>query len=78
MEYILFVVGFAMLLWGADAVIRGATTVGRRLGAPEIAIGLTLVSIGTSLPELLVNVLASFAGNSEIAIGNVLGSNVAN
>ena len=78
MEYILFVVGFAMLLLGADAVIRGATTVGRRLGASEIAIGLTLVSIGTSLPELLVNVLASFAGNSEIAIGNVLGSNVAN
>jgi cation:H+ antiporter len=78
MEYVLFVAGFAMLLLGADAVVRGATTVARRLGASEVAIGLTLVSIGTSFPELLVNVFASFGGNSEIAIGNVLGSNVAN
>lgn len=78
MEYILFIVGFGLLLLGADAVVVGATSIARRLGAPEIVIGLTLVSIGTSFPELLVNVFASFGGNSEIAIGNVLGSNVAN
>lgn len=78
MEYVLFVVGFALLMVGGDAVIRGGTAVARKLGAPEIVIGLTLVSIGTSLPELLVNVLASFGGNSELAVGNVLGSNVAN
>lgn len=78
MDYVLFVVGFALLMFGGDAVIRGGTAVARKLGAPEIVIGLTLVSIGTSLPELLVNVIASFGGNSELAVGNVLGSNVAN
>jgi len=78
LEYLLFVVGFALLLIGGDAVLRGALTLARRTGASEIAIGLTLVSIGTSLPEMLVNVIASFGGHSQLAIGNILGSNIAN
>jgi cation:H+ antiporter len=78
MDYVFFALGFVLLLAGGEAVIRGGTAVARKLGTPEIVVGLTLVSIGTSLPELLVNLIASFNGNSELAVGNVLGSNVAN
>jgi len=78
MDILLLTLGFVLLLLGGEAVVRGGTAVARHLGAPEIVIGLTLVSIGTSLPELLVNLIASFNGNSELAVGNVLGSNVAN
>jgi cation:H+ antiporter len=67
-----------LLLAGGEVVIRGATVVARKFGAPEIVVGLTIVSVGTSLPELLVNIIASLNGNSELAVGNVLGSNVAN
>lgn len=59
-------------------LVEGASSIGKRLGWPPIIIGLTIVSFGTSLPELLVNIVASFSGSSELAIGNVLGSNVAN
>ena len=59
-------------------LVVGASSIGKRLNMPSIVIGLTIVSFGTSLPELLVNIFASFSGSSELAIGNVLGSNVAN
>lgn len=78
MVYVLFVVGFVVLIKGADLLVDGASSIGKRLGWPSIVIGLTIVSFGTSLPELLVNIFASFSGSSELAIGNVLGSNVAN
>ncbi len=78
MDFFLFVIGCVALLAGGDWVLRGALSVARRSGTSEIAIGLTLVSIGTSLPEMLVNVVASIGGHSQLAIGNVLGSNVAN
>jgi cation:H+ antiporter len=78
LDLILFVIGCAALLGGGETLLRGAMAVARRTGASEIAIGLTLVSVGTSLPEMLVNVFASFGGHSQLAIGNVLGSNVAN
>lgn len=78
MVYVLFVVGFVILIKGADLLVDGASSIGKRLNMPSIVIGLTIVSFGTSLPELLVNMFASFSGSSELAIGNVLGSNVAN
>lgn len=78
MVYVLFVVGFVVLIKGADLLVDGASSIGKRLKMPAIVIGLTIVSFGTSLPELLVNIFASFSGSSELAIGNVLGSNVAN
>ncbi|MCB0494643.1 MAG: calcium/sodium antiporter [Cyclobacteriaceae bacterium] len=78
MVYVLFVVGFVILIKGADMLVEGASSIGKRLGWPPIVIGLTIVSFGTSLPELLVNIFASFSGSSELAIGNVLGSNIAN
>lgn len=76
--YILFVLGFYLMIKGADILVDGATTIARRLRISDIVIGLTIVSFGTSMPELVVNIIASFKGSSEIAIGNVLGSNIAN
>ncbi len=78
MEYLLFIVGFAVLVLSAEALIRAASAIATRFGLPEILIGLTLLSIGTSLPELLVNIFANMNGNADLAIGNVLGSNIAN
>ncbi len=78
MIYLLFVVGFVVLIKGADLLVDGASSIGKRLNLSNIVIGLTIVSFGTSLPELLVNLVASFSGSSQLAIGNVLGSNVAN
>ena len=78
MIYILFAIGFYLLTKGADLLVDGSSAVARRFGLSDLVIGLTIVSIGTSLPELLVNVMSSFSGASDIAIGNVLGSNIAN
>lgn len=78
MIYVFFVVGFIILIKGADLLVDGASSIGKRLKLSNIIIGLTIVSFGTSLPELLVNLMASFSGSSQLAIGNVLGSNIAN
>lgn len=78
MIYVLFIVGFVILIKGADLLVDGGASIGKSLKLPSIIIGLTIVSFGTSLPELLVNLVASFNGSSQLAIGNVLGSNVAN
>lgn len=76
--YILFIIGFICLIKGADLLVDGATAIARRLNISDLVIGLTVVAFGTSMPELFVNLIASFKGNSAIAIGNVVGSNVAN
>jgi cation:H+ antiporter len=76
--YLLFVLGFVLLVFGAGWLIDGALKLARRLRASELAIGLTVVSIGTSVPELVVNVFASLRGNADLAVGNILGSNIAN
>ena len=76
--YILFIIGFVVLIKGADLLGDGAAAIAKRLNVPNIVIGLTIVAFGTSAPELIVNILASTRGNAEIAIGNVLGSNIAN
>jgi cation:H+ antiporter len=78
MIYLLFVLGFVLLIVGAGWLTDGALKLARRLRASELAIGLTVVSIGTSVPELVVNVFASLRGNADLAVGNVLGSNIAN
>lgn len=75
---LLLIVGFALLVKGADWLVEGASSIAKRLGISDLVIGLTIVAFGTSTPELLVNLIASFKGNSEIAIGNILGSNIAN
>jgi cation:H+ antiporter len=78
LTYILFAIGFVLLIKGADFLVDGAVSVARSLNVSDLAIGLTVVAFGTSTPELFVNLIASFRGNSDIAIGNVLGSNSAN
>lgn len=78
LTYILFALGFILLIKGADVLIDGSISIAKRLKISNLVIGLTIVSFGTSLPELLVNIYASIEENAGIAIGTVLGSNVAN
>jgi len=76
--YVLFAVGFLLLIKGADWLIEGAADIARKFRIPEIVIGLTVVAFGTSAPELAVNIIASINGNNGLAIGNIVGSNIAN
>lgn len=76
--YFLFAVGFVLLIKGADWLIDGAADIARKFRIPEIVIGLTVVAFGTSAPELAVNIIASVKGNNGLAIGNIVGSNIAN
>ena len=76
--YILFVVGFIILIKGADLLVDGSSSIARKFHVSNLVIGLTLVSFGTSAPELIINLVASLEGKQEIAIGNILGSNIAN
>jgi cation:H+ antiporter len=76
--YVLFVIGFVALIKGADWLVTGSSAIAKRMGWSDFVIGLTIVSVGTSAPELIVNVMASIEGSAGIAIGNVLGSNIAN
>ncbi|GAB3653726.1 calcium/sodium antiporter [Echinicola sediminis] len=78
MVYALFVIGFLLLIKGADWLVDGASSIAKRYRIPELVIGLTIVSFGTSMPEMVVNLLASIQGNAELAIGNIFGSNIAN
>ena len=78
LTYLLFILGFVLLIKGADWLVVGATSVAKKYKISDIVIGLTIVSMGTSMPELVVNILASLSGNAEIAVGNVFGSNIAN
>ncbi len=75
---ILFVIGFIILLKSADLLVSGASSLASRSHIPELAIGLTVVSFGTSMPEVLVSVVSSIDGHTDLAIGNILGSNIAN
>ena len=75
---ILFIFGFYLLMKGADLLVEGSSSIAKRYNVSDLIIGLTLVSFGTSAPELIINIFSSFNGSSEIAIGNVFGSNIAN
>lgn len=75
---IFILLGFLLLIKGADFLVEGASNIAHKFHIPEIVIGLTIVSIGTSLPELVVSVTSAIQGHSDIAIGNVLGSNISN
>ena len=78
MEYILLVVGFVLLVKGADFFVEGSSSVAKLLRVPSVIIGLTIVAFGTSAPELAVSISASIAGSNDIAVGNVIGSNIFN
>lgn len=75
---LILIAGFALLIKSADILVEGSSSIAKKFGISGIVIGLTVVAFGTSAPELVVNILASFHGAAGIAIGNILGSNVAN
>ncbi|MEZ4380871.1 MAG: calcium/sodium antiporter [Nannocystaceae bacterium] len=75
---ILFILGLALLLVGADVMIRGASAIAARLGISPLLVGLTIVSLGTSAPEIAVSVTSAYQGEADMALGNVLGSNIFN
>lgn len=75
---LLIILGFFLLIKGADILIDGASNIAKKFHIPEIVIGLTIVAIGTSMPELMVSLNASIKGLSDISVGNVIGSNLAN
>lgn len=75
---LLIVLGFILLIKGADLLVDGASNIAKKFHIPEIIIGLTIVSIGTSLPELFVSITSAIDGYPDMAIGNVVGSNIAN
>lgn len=74
----LLVVGFVLLMKGADWFVEGASKIADRFGIPQLVIGLTIVAMGTSLPEAAVSISAALKGSAEITIGNVVGSNILN
>jgi cation:H+ antiporter len=76
--FILVAVGLAILIKGADYLVMGSASIAKRFGVSSLVIGLTVVAFGTSLPELTVSVFASLQGKSDITLGNVVGSNIAN
>lgn len=78
LTYILFFVGFILLIRGAEWLIDGASVLAQKIGISDLIVGLTVVAFGTSLPELIVNIFASSSDAGDLAIGNVLGSNIAN
>ncbi len=78
LSYILFILGFYFLAKGASLLIDGSSSLAKRFGISEIVIGLTIVAFGTSAPELIVNVISSLKGSSDLVFGNILGSNISN
>lgn len=78
LSFVLLVLGFALLVWGADKFVAGASAFACRLGVSPLLVGLTIVAFGTSAPELAVSLTAALKGANEIAVGNVIGSNLFN
>ena len=78
MMYLLLIVGFILLIKGADMFVDGSSSIASLLKVPGVVIGLTIVALGTSAPEAAVSITAGFAGSNEIAISNIIGSNLFN
>lgn len=77
-EILLLIAGLVLVLAGAEAIVEGASTVARRWGVSEFVIGLTVVAIGTSAPEMVVSFISALEKNSDLAVGNIIGSNIFN
>lgn len=78
LQLLLLVVGFVLLMKGADWFVEGASKIADKLGIPQLVIGLTIVAMGTSLPEAAVSITSALKGSAELTIGNVVGSNILN
>ena len=77
-DLLLLLLGFIPLIYGANILVDGASSLAKKMNVPNIVIGLTVVAFGTSAPEMIVNVFASVSGDSAIVLGNVMGSNIFN
>lgn len=77
-EILLLIIGFVILIYSAERLVEGASSLAVKLGVSAFVIGLTVVAFGTSMPEMFVNLLAAMRGNTELAIGNIVGSNTIN
>ena len=75
---VILVIGFVLLIKGADYFVEGSSSVAKKFKVPSLIIGMTIVAMGTSLPELAVSVTAAMAGNNTLAVSNVAGSNIFN
>ena len=75
---LLIIVGFFLLIFGADLLVRGSSNIAKRFNISEMIIGLTIVSIGTSLPELMITISSAQKGATDLIIGNAVGSNLCN
>ena len=78
MNYILLLIGFLLLIKGADGFVSGASSIAKKFRIPSLLIGLTIVAFGTSAPEAAVSVTAALKGQNDMAIANVVGSNIFN
>lgn len=78
LDLLLLVVGFALLVKGADWFVEGTSGIADKLGIPQLVIGLTIVAMGTSAPEAAVSITAALKGNADVAVGNIVGSNILN
>lgn len=78
LNIVLLLIGFILLIKGADVLVDGSSAIAKKFGISNVVIGLTVIAFGTSMPELIVNIIASIQGNSDIGMGNVVGSNIAN
>ena len=77
-QVLILLVGFFLLVKGADWFVEGAASIAKKLGIPQLVIGLTIVAMGTSLPEAAVSITAALDNNAGITIGNIVGSNIFN
>ena len=77
-QILLLIAGLVLILLGANYLVDGSSSIAKRFGISEFVIGLTIVGIGTSTPEMVVSFLSAFQGKADMAIGNVVGSNIFN
>ena len=77
-QFLILIFGFSLLILGADTLVNGASGIAKKFNIPEILIGLTIVALWTSLPELVVTIISSTTGSTDILVGNVIGSNICN
>ncbi|HNV53237.1 MAG TPA: sodium:calcium antiporter, partial [Tenuifilaceae bacterium] len=78
LDSIYIIIGLVLLILGANWLVEGASSIAKKLGISALTIGLTVVAFGTSAPELSVNIISAMSGNTDIALGNVIGSNIFN
>ncbi|QFR39552.1 calcium/sodium antiporter [Candidatus Gracilibacteria bacterium 28_42_T64] len=78
MEYLFLIIGFILLIKGADMLVDGASSIAKKFGISALVIGLTIVAFGSSAPELVINLISGYSGNTDLAVSNIIGSNISN